>query len=65
MREGRCGEGITVLKTNDFSCRGKEAMSFSSLAACSRGLVQHFGMTLLLGGFFFFVLVRKGQKYCV
>ena len=53
MGEGE--EGITKLKTNVISVATKRKQCLllgeACLAACSRGLVQHCGMTLLLNVF--------------
>ena len=66
MRGGRCGgggwgggddEGITKLKTSVISAAAERKQCLllggACLATCSRGWVQHCGMTLLLNVFCF------------
>ena len=68
MRGGRCGggglgggddEGITKLKTSVISAAAERKQCLllggACLATCSRGWVQHCGMTLLLNVYSFFI----------
>ena len=63
VREG--DEGITKLKTNLISAAAERKQCLllgeACLAACSRGWVQHCGMTLLLNFVFVCVLARSSD----